>query len=237
MPLATYLQSKRLPAGAALLNFGVAILVLWIVTGHFYWRFPLSMSILLGGIIDITRQVRLRWNQEQRFHVTLFEMATLSTCIVIFFAAANYDRKLQINNHRAGILGNIELLGGSYQYGETGLRIAIDNPNFSDDDLPKLCAYLAMAADAKIPIERLEIYRHAMTGRSRLLLLDMNLPHEAHIEGLPERWEREYRDAHPETLVEFVPAVEPASEERILTTADVIDAAEKESAAADPAAL
>ncbi|PQO35191.1 hypothetical protein [Blastopirellula marina] len=237
MPFFQFLQSKRLPIGAALLNFAVAILILWIVTGHLYWRFPLSMSILLGGIIDITGQVRLRWRHEKRLHITLVEMATLSTCVVIFFAAANYDRKLQINNHRAGILGNIELLGGSYEYGETGLRIAIDNPNFSDDDLPKLCAYLAMASDAKIPIERLEIYRHAMTGRSRLLLLDMALPHEAHIEGLPEKWEREYRDAHSETLVEFVPAVEPETEERILTTADVIDAAEKEAPPADPTAL
>ncbi|MCC9607431.1 hypothetical protein LOC68_12805 [Blastopirellula sp. JC732] len=236
MQFANFWKAKRLPAGVALLNFLIAIFILWMATGHVYWRFPLSMSILLGGIIDIIGQIRLRWREERRVHITTVEIVTLSTCIALFFAAANYDRKLQIANHRAGILGNIELLGGSYKYGENGLCISIDNPEFSDHDLPKLCAYLAMATDADIPVERLEIYRHAMTGRSRLLLLDMSLPHEAHIEGLPEKWEREYRDAHPETLVEFVPAPPLETEARILTTADVINVDEKE-AAADQTAL
>ncbi|TWT33086.1 hypothetical protein [Blastopirellula retiformator] len=222
MRFANFLYSKRLPGGAALMNFVIAMAILWLATGHIYWRFPLSMSILLGGIIDITHQVRVRWREESRFHVTMLEIVTLSTCIALFFAGASYDRRLQIANYRAGILGNIELLGGSYRYAENGLCITIDNPDFSDQDLPKLCAYLAMATDAKIPIERLEIFRHAMTRRSRLLLLDMTLPHEAHIEGLPEKWEMEYRDAHSQTLVEFVPAAEVKKEERVLTTADVI---------------
>ncbi|EAQ82674.1 hypothetical protein [Blastopirellula marina] len=230
MRYATYFHAWRLPAAVALLNLAVAITILGVATGHFYWRFPLSMSVLLGGAIYIIGQIRRRWAEEKRFHISLPEMVTLSTCIALFFAAANYDRKLQINNHRAGILGNIELLGASYEYGGAGLRISVDNPQFSDDDLPKLAAYLAMASDAKIPIERLEIYRHALTGRSRLLLLDMPLPHEAHIEGLPEKWEMEFRDAHPQTLVEYVPAPIQIENERILTTADVIDADLKEAA-------
>ncbi|UUO06066.1 hypothetical protein M4951_22230 [Blastopirellula sp. J2-11] len=230
MRFATYFHAWRLPVAVALLNLAVAITILWVATGHFYWRFPLSMSVLLGGFIYIIGRVRCRWAEEKRFHISLPEMVTLSTCIALFLAAASYDRKLQINNHRAGILGNIELLGGSYAYGEAGLRIAIDNPQFGDGDLPKLAAYLAMASDAKIPIERLEIYQHALTGRSRLLLLDMPLPHEAHIEGLPEKWEMEFRDAHPQTLVEYVPAPPRIESERILTTADVIDADQKEAA-------